>query len=191
MLLPMTDGLVKTTHFDGEMAALADRHYSRRTPGARQFMYSGRKLVLRNTEGTVLFGWIWGDDDKRMDGQTGYNNAIFRNESERRSSDIILEAEAAAFDKWGPNRLYTYIDPAKTAVIKRRGVRVVGFCFRKAGWKPVFKKNGKPHLSRAGQWLFVKLYRGRKSSGDGPGWEFSTSGQSSSSLDSRSTSEAK
>lgn len=166
MLLPLTDGLVKTTHFDGEMAALADRHYSRRKVGARQFLYSGRKLVLRNTEGTVLFGWIWADDDKRMDGQTGYNCAIFRNESDRKASDIILEAEWAAFKKWGPNRCYTYIDPAKTAVIVaprnyrkwgiRKGERIVGFCYRKAGWKPRLYKNGKPHLSIAGQWLFVK-----------------------------------
>jgi len=173
--LAFDDRLIRTTHFDGEMSLLADRHYSRRslpdrilvdlelhrTVGAQQFLYSGRKLVLRNAEGTVLFGWIWPHDDKRMDGQTGYNCAIFRNESRRRASDIILEAEQAAFAKWGPNRLYTYIDPAKTAVIKCHGERIVGFSFRKAGWKPLIHKNGKPHLSKAGQWLFVKPYHGR------------------------------
>jgi hypothetical protein len=36
------------------MAALADRHYSRRTIGKRQFMYSGRKLVLRNTRRVIV-----------------------------------------------------------------------------------------------------------------------------------------
>jgi hypothetical protein len=50
------DSLYATTHFDPAMAALADRHYSRRTPGARQFLSSGRKLVLRNAAGTILFG---------------------------------------------------------------------------------------------------------------------------------------
>lgn len=169
MLLPFTDSLVKTTHFDGEMSMFADRHYSRRTPGARQFLYSGRKLVLRNTEGTVLFAWIWPDDDKRMDGQTGYNCAIFRNESERRAHAIILEAEEAAFAKWGPNRMYSYIDARKTRTIIalrnyrkwgiRRGERIVGFAWRKAGWKPRLYKNGQPHLSKAGQWLFIKNYR--------------------------------
>ena len=173
MLLPLTDGLIRTTHFDGEMSLLADRHYSRRTVGARQFLYSGRKLVLRNSEGTVLFGWIWPDDDKRMDGQTGYNCAIFRNESPRKASEIILEAERLAFEKWGPNRLYSYVDPAKTQVVRalrnyprwgiRRGERIVGFCYRKAGWKPRLKKNGQPHLSQAGQWLFVKTNKGRES----------------------------
>lgn len=166
MLLPLTDGLVRTTPFDCEMAALADRHYSRRTVGARQFLYSGRKLVLRNTEGTVLFGWIYPDPQMRMDAQTGYNCAIFRNESDRKSSEIILEAEVAAVAKWGPNRMYTYIDPAKTATIKRRvdgsgkrSRRIVGFCYLKAGWKPVIHKNGKPHLSAAGHHLLVKLGR--------------------------------
>lgn len=140
MLLPFWEGLVKTTHFDPEMAALADRHYSRRTIGARQFCYSGRKLVLRNTEGTVLFVWMWPDDDKRMDDQTGYSNAIFRNESKRRSSDIILEAEGHAIQKWGPNRFYTYVDPGKIASPNP------GYCFKMAGYKFVRVSKGGKHL---------------------------------------------
>ena len=103
MLLPLddTDGLIRTTHFDHEMAQLADRHYSRRTVGARQFLYSGRKLVLRNAEGTILFAWLYPDPAMRMDGQTGLTCAIFRNESTRKASEIILEAERHAFKKWG------------------------------------------------------------------------------------------
>jgi hypothetical protein len=167
MLLPFTDRLVKTTPFDPEMAMLADRHYSRRSVGNRQFLNNGKKLVLRNTEGTVLFAWMWPDEDKRMDGQKGYYCAIFRNESKRQASDIILEAEDMAFAKWGPNRLYTYIDPDRTRAIValrdypkwgiRQGERIVGFAYRKAGWKPMVHKNGKPKRSQHGQWLFVKL----------------------------------
>jgi hypothetical protein len=138
---------------------LADRHYSRRTVGARQFVYSGRKLILRDTKGDVLFAWLWPDADKRMDGQTGFNCAIFRNESSRKASSIILEAERAAIARWGMNRMFTYIDPRKTRVIKRRGKRIVGACYLVAGWKMVVKKNGKPHESKAGQYLFVKLPR--------------------------------
>jgi hypothetical protein len=163
MLLPLTEALVKTTHFDAEMSMLADRHYSRRTIGARQFLYSGRKLVLRNTEGTVLVGWVYPDPKMRMDGQTGINCAIFRNESHRKASEILLEAEMLAFEKWGCQRLYTYIDPDKTKAIYRHGQRVVGWSFRKAGWKPMIHKNGKPRLSTSGQWLFVKLSRVRES----------------------------
>jgi hypothetical protein len=170
-MLPFTSGLIKTTHFDAEMSMLADRHYSRRTIRARQFLYSGRKLVLRNAEGTILFGWMYPDPAMRMDRQRGYNCAIFHNESGRKASEIILEAEAAAITKWGPNRMYTYIDPNKTATITalrdyrklgiRRGERIVGFCYRKAGWKPMVHKDGTLRLSNSGQWLLVKLNRRR------------------------------
>lgn len=136
MMLPLWDGLVKTTHFDPEMAALADRHYSRRTVGARQFCYAGRKLVLRNTEGTVLFVWMWPLEEMRMDGQTGYSCAIFRNESCRQSSNIILEAEDAAFSKWGPNRVFTYVNGSK---IKSSNP---GYCFQRAGWSKAGRSKG-------------------------------------------------
>lgn len=140
MILPFTDGLIKTTHFDQEMRMLADRHYSRRTIGAPQFCYSGRKLVLRDAPGLVLFVWMWGRDDLRMDGQTGYNCAIFRNESKRRSSEIILEAESKATEKWGPNRFYTYVDPSKIRSINP------GYCFKVAGYKFLRKSSRGLHL---------------------------------------------
>ncbi|HEU0005377.1 MAG TPA: hypothetical protein VFS12_05235, partial [Terriglobia bacterium] len=140
LLLPFTEGLMKTNHFDPEMSALADRHYSRRTIGARQFCYSGRKLVLRNCEGTVLFVWMFPDPTMRMDNQTGYNCAIFRNESNRLSSEIILEAEEWAIKKWGQNRFYTYIDPSK---IKSRNP---GYCFKVVGWKFVKTTKSGKHL---------------------------------------------
>lgn len=148
--LPFTDALFVTTHFDDECRRLADRHYSRRTIGARQFLYSGRKIVIRNCEGSVLFGWLWPHDDKRMDGQTGYNCAIFRNESERRSSDLILECEAIAFERWGPNRMYTYVNPAKIRSANP------GYCFKQAGWVNARHEDGLIVISKAGQHLLVK-----------------------------------
>lgn len=157
MRLPLTDGLVVTTHFDIEMAWLADRHYSRRTVGARQFLNSGRKLVLRDTVGTVLFGWVFPDPDMRMDGQTGVNCAIFRNESSRRASEIILEAETFATAKWGPRRFYTYVDPRKVAPIKRHGEHLPGWCFLKAGWRYVLNEDGTRHMSKAGLVLLEKV----------------------------------
>jgi len=143
MLLPFTDALVITSTYDRECARLADRHYSRRTVGARQFVNNGRKLVLRDTAGLVVFVWVYPDPALRMDGQAGYNNALFRNESTRLSSEIILEAERAAVAKWGPNRAYTYIDPRKVAS------RNPGYCFKVAGWR--FDR-----LSRKGKHLLVK-----------------------------------
>lgn len=130
MLLPF-DGqaLIATSQYDGECARLADRHYSRRTIGAAQFAYSGRKLVLRSADGLVVFVWMFPDPRYRIDGQVGYNNALFRNESTRRSSAIILEAERCAVDKWGPNRAYTYVDPRRVASANP------GYCFKCAGWR--------------------------------------------------------
>lgn len=143
MLLPFTSGLIVTTHFDPEMALLADRHYSRRTVGARQFCYSGRKLVLRNAEGTVLWVWMFPDPKYRMDDQVGYNCTIFRNESTRKSSEIILEAERFAVSKWGSNRAYTFIDAAK---IRSKNP---GCCYKKAGWTSAgMTKTGKYILEK-------------------------------------------
>lgn len=143
MFLPFTAGLIRTTHFDQECRQLADRHYSRRTVGAKQFAYSGRKLVLRDALGEVLFVWMYPDAAMRMDGQTGYNCAIFRNESTRLASEIILEAERWAIEKWGSGRGYTYVDPRK---IQSRNP---GYCFKRAGWEQV-------GFSKGGQVLLVK-----------------------------------
>jgi len=152
VLLPFTDSLVITTHFDPEMAMLADRHYSRRTIGARQFIAATwKKLVIRNTEGSMLFAWTWGLDEWRKDGQQGYNCAIFRNESLRRSSEIILECEAIAVAKWGPNRMFTYVNPAK---IESRNP---GYCFKMAGWSNVRVEDGSVRVSKTGQHLLEKL----------------------------------
>jgi hypothetical protein len=140
MFLPFTDGLIRTNHFDQECRMLADRHYSRRTIGASQFCYSGRKLVLRDVLGTCLFVWMFPDPEMRMDRQDGYNCAIFRNESTRRSSEIILEAETLAIEKWGPHRFYTYIDPLKVRSPNP------GYCFKVAGWTFVRVSQGGKHL---------------------------------------------
>jgi hypothetical protein len=140
MLLKFDESLIVTTHFDPEMARLADRHYSRRTVGARQFLYSGRKIVIRDALGLVLFGWMFPDPDKRMDGQVGYNCAIFRNESQRRSSDIILECEQIALNKWGPNRVYTYVNPKKIRSANP------GYCFKMAGWRKCGESKSGQHL---------------------------------------------
>jgi hypothetical protein len=145
MRFAFDERLIVTNHFDGEMSVLADRHYSRRTPGARQFCYSGRKIVLRNAEGTVLLVWMFPDVTLRMDKQEGYNCAIFRNESERKSSEIILEAETFAVTKWGPGRAYTFIDGRKIRSVNP------GYCYKMAGWKDVgVTKSGKRILEK---WL--------------------------------------
>lgn len=156
MMLAFTDGLVRVGKFDPESVMLADRHCSRQKIGTNQFMPPGQTIVLRNAEGTAVFGWLW--QEKRDDNQSGYNCSIFRNESARLSSDIIAEAEAAAFSEWGPSRLFTYINPLalKPPAHKFRKPKIAGKCFIAAGWKLRVRKNGKPHTSKSGLLLFVK-----------------------------------
>ena len=139
MLLKFSNELVRVGKFDLESCLLADRHYSRQKPGTNQFMPPGRTIVLRSTEGDVLFGWLW--QQKRDDGQQGYNCSIFRNESNRPSSEIILEAEIRAIAEWGENRAFTYINPESIS-----NKRNPGYCFKCAGWSFVKKSPSGLHL---------------------------------------------
>jgi len=140
MLLPFNDELRVTGKFDPEMCLLADAHYSRQKPGTNQFLPPGRTLVLRDNLGLVLFGWLWQLPEYRDDGESGYCCSIFRNESKRLSSEIILEAEHLAVERWGPNRAFTYVDPAKVASANP------GYCFKAADWQFVRALSDGKHL---------------------------------------------
>lgn len=110
------------------------RHYSAfkngrkpRAPSNRlQFVGPGEHLVLITPEADAVFAWRKGING---DGQQGVMCSIFRNESDRRSSDLILAAEQMAWKKWPADRLFTYVDPRKVRSVNP------GCCFKKAGWK--------------------------------------------------------
>jgi len=81
----------------------------------------------------------------RSDGQTGIQCAIFRNESTRKSSEIILECEKLAAEHWGAGiRMYTYVDPTKIRSVNP------GACFKHAGWTTVRNPDGTIRVSNAG-----------------------------------------
>jgi hypothetical protein len=128
--MPMLDfwpgQLMPTKRCDDEMRQLADRHYNRQTPGSAQFIPPGRTLVLRDAAGLIYWSWVW--QDYRQDGQDGYNCCAFRNESPRLASEIILEAEQHAIARWGPGRMFTYINPDAVRSTNP------GYCYLKAGW---------------------------------------------------------
>ena len=145
MFLPLWEGLIGVRLSDVEMLDLFRRHYSHANAAALKLGAPARSLLLRNTQGTVLFLWQWPLDGMRRDHQNGFNCAIFRNESSRRSSEIILEAEEHAVAKWGPNRFYTYVDPRRIASSNP------GYCFKKAGY--CFS-----HASKSGKHLLVKEF---------------------------------
>ncbi len=97
-----------TTRFDRRAAALADRHYSRQTPGSPQFVPSGRTLVFV-TEG---YGAVWATNWQVSnagvlfqvhDWPRAWVCSIFRNERPdlARSAELVREAVAATVALWG------------------------------------------------------------------------------------------
>lgn len=114
---------------DDTARSIFDGHYSRRryADGRKPLLFvgPGEKMVLVSPDALALFIWrkFISDDD-----QEGINCAVFRNEGPRLSSDLILDAERLAWERWPQERLYTYVNPRKIRSINP------GCCFLKAGW---------------------------------------------------------
>lgn len=118
---------------DAGACALADRHYSRRTVGSPQFMPPGQTLVLVTPQRDAVFGWWRPHPDaglKAMNGLNGWTCTIFRNESGRQSSAMILDAEAELLARHdcGPDGLITYVWDRRVRSVNP------GYCFKMAGW---------------------------------------------------------
>jgi hypothetical protein len=121
---------------DGEPAASAlyERHYScvnlakRRRTGDKRICGPGQHMVLMTQDFKALFVWVK-HNEPDLAGQAGVYCAIFRNESDRLSSDLIREAERLAWRRWPGERLYTYINPR---AVKSRNP---GYCFKVTGWR--------------------------------------------------------
>lgn len=109
---------------------LFSRHYSKYQykDGRKQnrIVGPGQRIVLITQDGRALFVWRKFIDKS---GQTGVNCSVFRNESCFLSSELILQAEQFAKDRWPGERFYTYVNTEK---IRSRNP---GYCFKVAGWK--------------------------------------------------------
>jgi hypothetical protein len=135
-LTQVMSGLGITGHWigihdaDPRGIALFQRHYSARhlTNGRRRtkFVGPGEHMVLLTATGDALFVWRKFISDA---GQTGINCAVFRNEGQVLSSELILEAEELAWRRWPLVRFYTYVWDAKVKSANP------GYCFKKAGWQ--------------------------------------------------------
>ena len=112
-----------------ELREMYNRHYSRRVyADGRQpvkFTGPGEHICLTTPLRDALFVWRNFHDDS---GQWGICCAIFRNESQVLSSNLIREADAVADCCWPSQRHYTYI---RAAAVKSRNP---GWCFICAGW---------------------------------------------------------
>lgn len=135
----------KVSHTDRRARLLADRHYSRQTPGATEFCPPGNKVVLIIPSACAAAA-VWASQRPapstgigRADGFNYWNNVIFRNETDIRSSDLILEALAITKYYWSDNMpadgFHTFVDPRKVRGVKVRGKKVHGFSFMKAGFE--------------------------------------------------------
>jgi hypothetical protein len=146
----VSDNWQLTLDGDNEARKLFDRHYSRiRYADGRQpklFCGPGSKMVLvrRSYDKTdALFVWRSFIDQS---GQDGLNCSVFRNESDVRSSDLILEAEEVAINAathfWfvDTSRFYTYVN-AKQITSSNPG-----YCFKKAGWRDCGTTKGGLHI---------------------------------------------
>lgn len=122
---------------DARAFALMKNHYSFRaySDGRRNdpsnhnrflFVGPGEKIVLMTSDSKALFVWRKFIDKS---GQLGVNCAVFHNEGPYLSSELILEAEQIAWQRWPGQRLYTYVNNKK--VISSNP----GYCYKMAGWR--------------------------------------------------------
>lgn len=121
---------------DDQCREIFDRHYSRyiykdgRKP--KLFVGPGEKMVLLHVTEAALCVWR---KFISADGQQGVNCAIFRNETDARASELLIEAMHLAWQRWPGERFYTYVNPRAVRPTMERGRPVWGWCFYKAGWK--------------------------------------------------------
>ena len=139
LLPPFPSSWILSRDGDPLAFALYSRHYSfrRYTDGRRQipgnrhkrlFVGPGEKMVLITRFFDALFVWRKFIDKS---GQEGINCAVFRNESDQLSSDLILDAEHWAALRWPGQRLYTYVNSRKIQSTNP------GYCFKQAGWQVI------------------------------------------------------
>jgi len=118
---------------------LADRHYSRQTPGAPGFLPPGRTLVLVTRCGRAVWGVCENVDPA---GVLRFRVTIFRNEGAGLSSSLISSATTRTLATWQSRHgirapLRTEVDASRV-----RAKRDPGRCFRRAGWRFVGETAG-------------------------------------------------
>lgn len=135
-------------HNDPRALDMADRHYSRKSPGTPEFVAAGEKVVLMHFAPDGTPAALWASHrpapaanlaQPRFDGLDVWDCSIFRIEQRTvHASDLIREAVAITRGVWPElprDGFYTTIDPRKVPPIKRRGRDTWGYSYSKAGWQ--------------------------------------------------------
>lgn len=123
----------RTWRADPRAAALADRHYSRKSHGSTQFAPPGRCLPLIAPAGDAVWVTSWPLLEYVMHGLgDAWVCTLFRNEGAGLSSELIREALAATRAEWGdppPGGTLTFVDADAVASPNP------GYCFLRAGFE--------------------------------------------------------
>ncbi len=158
----------RTHKGDPRCIALADKHYSRQSPGSPQFCRPGYNLVLyaADARGATVFVWWrprW--DVGRKDGLRAIECTIFRNESGYLSSFLIDQAVACllCWFRYDGESIITSVNSEKTRSGRAAG-SLPGKCFRAAGWVDLEHRQGKadvwlqlPVLPAPRRWMEKQL----------------------------------
>lgn len=138
---------IKST--DRRANALYDRHYSRikhnKKVGATNITV-GNAIVLTNADYSALWVTIGAMPEVRYDGRAVWNNQVFRNESDVRSSLLITEALRICRWRWTDvprHGAVTYIDfneTTKHLTEAQKLEHVPGYCYIRA--QPRWKHRG-------------------------------------------------
>ena len=143
-LVPEHDDWVQVRDGHPMLRPMLDRHYSARRykDGRRpaKVIGPGEYIALVAFDSMAIFCWRKG---LTMDGQQGVMCTVFRNEGEQRSSDLIRQAMARAWERWPGERLFTYVNAKK---IQSRNP---GYCFLCAGWRRCGRTKGGLHVLEA------------------------------------------
>lgn len=112
---------------------LADKHYSRQSIGAQDFVKPGRCVVLLTSDAQALWVTSWPFAQYVKHAWAGaWENSLFRRESGPLASELIREAIAVTRWMWPdvpPLGIVTFIDEAAV-----RHKRDPGRCYKKAGF---------------------------------------------------------
>src|SRR5438874_1722000 len=113
-------------HASKRCLPMADRHYSRKKVGSKQFTPPGRKLVLRTEADDALWATSWPFAQYVKHRWAGaWTCVLFRNESPHLASELITQAVAATLAYFGePPALgfITFLDARKVEPVIVRGL---------------------------------------------------------------------
>jgi len=129
---------------DTRARLLADRHYSRKSPGHPEFCPPGDNIVLLGLHNDAL--WVshrphpGALETPRADGLDYWDNPYFRNESDHLASDLIVQALGITIQIWGEpfasDGFHSFISTKHVRPTKRRGKNIWGYVYILAGFEP-------------------------------------------------------